>query len=68
MLSVVHQGSALNPPVVVAGRPSNADRSQKLLRARRGSGHNMSFKRSFKLKRPDDGGGSQFSPALLSRY
>jgi len=67
MLSVVHQGSALSSPVV-AGRPSNADRSQKLLRARRGSGHNMSFKRSFKLKRPDDGGGSQFSAALLSRY
>jgi len=31
---------------------------QKLLKARRGSGHNMSFKRSFKLKRPEDGGGS----------
>jgi len=43
-----------------SGRPSNA--GQKLLKARRGSGgHNMSFKRSFKLKRPEDGGGSQFS-------
>jgi len=42
--------------LLAAGRPSNA--GQKLLKARRGSGHNMSFKRSFKLKRPEDGGGS----------
>jgi len=43
--------------VICLGRVNN---SQKLLKARRGSGHNMSFKRSFKLKRPE-GGGSQFS-------